>query len=169
MIVLVSGPSGSGKTRFCEAMIGTATDVAGILCPGIEVDGERTEIRARTLPGVATRILATRRDLMESDGELVTPRWRFDPATVAWGDAHLASIGRVRLLVVDELGPLEFERREGFVSAFPLLDRGAFALALVVVRPGLLPLAQSRWPGASVHDVTGAGSRAIPIPAWPGG
>ena len=151
MIVLVTGPSGSGKTRFCEEQIQRHGDVAGILCPGEEIDHERVRILARTLPGEETRVLASRRTLGEVT--LATPRWSFDPETVAWADTHLASIGKTDLLVVDELGPLEFKRGEGFVSAFPLLDRGAFRLALVVVRPSLVDVALVRWPEAQVYDV----------------
>ena len=42
------------------------------------------------------------------------------------------------VVVVDELGPLEFRRRQGWVAAFDLLRTGLFRLAVVVVRPELL-------------------------------
>jgi nucleoside-triphosphatase THEP1 len=46
------------------------------------------------------------------------------------------------LLVADELGPLELERKGGWQKAFDVLRRGNFALALVVIRSELVVKAQ---------------------------
>ena len=56
------------------------------------------------------------------------------------------------LLVVDELGPLEFERGRGWTAGLAAVDSGAYGAALVVVRSGLLERARTRWPGAEVAD-----------------
>ena len=154
-ILLVTGPSGGGKTRLVlrasELVAGAGHRVAGVVCPGLETGGRREAILARLLPSGEARTLARRRS--EEDPASPTPRWRFDPGTVAWADAHLAAIGPADLVVVDELGPLEFSRGEGFASAFGLLDAGAYRLALVVVRPSLVETARARWPEAEALDV----------------
>lgn len=150
MILLVTGPSGAGKTRLTLRAAEANPGASGIVCPPVFERGEKTAIRARLLPGGEERTLAVRQ---APDETSTTPRWRFDPEIVAWADAHLAEIGETDLLVVDELGPLEFARGEGFASAFGLLDRGAYRLALVVVRPALIETARARWSGAEVLDV----------------
>ena len=56
-----------------------------------------------------------------------------------------------RLLVVDELGPLELKRGEGLTHAVRLLERGpapAWPHAVAVVRPALVPLAKERFQAA---------------------
>jgi len=62
---------------------------------------------------------------------VVQGRFRFDPETLAWGDAALAQATPCHLLVVDELGPLEIERGQGWPKAFDVLRGTDFALALV--------------------------------------
>ncbi len=42
------------------------------------------------------------------------------------------------LLVIDELGPLEFNLKVGWLSALDVVKTGQFSLALVVIRPELL-------------------------------
>jgi hypothetical protein len=56
--------------------------------------------------------------------------------------------------VVDELGPLEIERGEGWQKAFDVLRGNDFTLALVVVRPELLERAQRKLPSGSTTVVT---------------
>ncbi len=165
-VLLVAGPSGSGKTRLCLRAAARSAEagrtVGGVLSPRAEGGArEDAPILARALapnlPGGETRVLAHPRPPNEGPEDatrpLATPRWRFEPETVAWADAHLARLGPTDLLVVDELGPLELERGEGFRSALPLLDRGAYRLALAAVRPSLLPAARARWPRAEILDV----------------
>jgi nucleoside-triphosphatase len=73
-----------------------------------------------------------------------------DPDTLAWGDEILAEVGRCDVLILDELGPVEFRRGEGLQKGMELVDRGAFEQAYVVLRPSLLGLGQARWPDANV-------------------
>ncbi|MCJ7625183.1 MAG: hypothetical protein MUO76_16925, partial [Anaerolineaceae bacterium] len=57
------------------------------------------------------------------------------------------------LLVVDELGPFELVRAEGWVSGVKLVDGGNYRLALVVVRPELRRVALQRWPHAEFIEL----------------
>jgi hypothetical protein len=46
---------------------------------------------------------------------------------------------------VDEIGPLEMTRGEGWVNALYALDSRQYRQALLVMRPKLLAMAQARW------------------------
>jgi hypothetical protein len=48
-------------------------------------------------------------------------------------------------LIIDELGPLEFERSEGWVEGFSALQSKEYKKALVVIRPSLVNAAKDRW------------------------
>ena len=62
------------------------------------------------------------------------------------------------LLVVDELGPLEFNLTTGWIAAFDVLSAKQFRVALVVVRPELLERARQLWPDAEVIYAADASS-----------
>jgi len=47
------------------------------------------------------------------------------------------------VFLVDELGPLELVRGEGWAGIIPMLRQRAFGVALVVVRPELLDQARA--------------------------
>jgi hypothetical protein len=72
---------------------------------------------------------------------------------MAWGNDVLGAATPCDLLIVDELGPLEFERNRGWTDGLAAVDSGDYRHALVVVRPQLLPAARARWPHAQVVDV----------------
>jgi len=64
-------------------------------------------------------------------------RWRFLPATLAWGNARLNAICDTDLLLVDEIGPLELRRRQGLTASLEVVRTAAYRLAVVAVRPAL--------------------------------
>jgi len=59
------------------------------------------------------------------------------------------------LLIVDELGPLEFIHAKGWLSGLVALDSFRYRLALVVIRPELMEAAQTRWPGCGIFHIGG--------------
>jgi nucleoside-triphosphatase len=159
-IWLVSGVSGSGKTTFCTAMaqraLALGRDVAGLLSPSLFVDGRRTEIWAEALrSGQRRRLAGLER---KSAQDLAFGVWFFDVGTLEWGNAVLRKSTACDLLVIDELGPLEFNLGQGWVSAFEVLAAGQFRRALVVVRPELLACAQAMWQQAEVIYASEASS-----------
>ncbi|WP_119066473.1 nucleoside-triphosphatase [Aggregatilinea lenta] len=138
-IAVLTGDVGSGKTTTCGQIVERAQanglDCAGIVCPGRFERGEKVGI---DLLDVRT---GERRLLAEVDGQpavLRTPRYRFHVETVAWGMACLDAARSCDVLIVDELGPLELERGQGWVNALEVLRVGQFDLAVVVVRPRLV-------------------------------
>jgi len=124
--------------------------VAGILSPGIFRGNQKLGIGVRDLYSGEERQLAMLRD--KESAELATPRWAFDPDALAWANQKLGSSPVTDLLIIDELGPLEFLRGEGLISGLERIDSGDYQVACVVVRSSLLPKALQRWPHALVVD-----------------
>ena len=147
-LILVSGPSGAGKTIWCRDQINHARSegytVGGVLSPGLYGDGEKVGIELLDLATGEKRLLGERRPKVLPNAP--TRKWAMNDQAVAWGNLVLKSMGYYDLVVIDELGPLEFVYQRGFTEAFDLIRRRRFKTALVVVRPTLLVAAQEAWP-----------------------
>lgn len=153
---LVSGERGSGKTQVCAGLAQLLSlyghDLAGLISPGVFVDGCKTSIEAYDLRSRQRRRLAERLE-RASDAAGTTGNWAFAEDALAWGDAILARATPCDVLIVDELGPLEFEQGRGWLAGLSALDGRAYRLAVATIRPGLLETARRRWPGAQVHTL----------------
>jgi nucleoside-triphosphatase THEP1 len=139
-ILVISGWRGVGKTALCEKIVAQARraerKVAGLLSPGRFADGEKNGFFAVDLVTRETRLLAS-----AVTGEIVGLQlgpWAFDVQVLEWGNRCLKQSTRPDLLVIDEIGPLEFERETGWWSSFEVLRRKSYQLALVVIRPEFL-------------------------------
>lgn len=151
---IVTGWRGSGKTTLCREIIQyaqtTGWDVAGILSPAIFEAGIKTSINAIDLRTGEERPLAHVK--LQHGTDLVFGNWFFNRQTLEWGNRVLRSIQSCDLLVVDELGPLEFNFSQGFVDALDILQSGAYHLAMVVIRPELLERASAMiHPTHTIH------------------
>lgn len=160
-IIILTGERGVGKTTVCQRVVALAQAEQGCTqrdvliqytCSGLLTlthhDGGRDvldvgsgDVRRLTLPPGA-------------DEGVVQGRFHFDPETLAWGNGVLSHVLACDLLVVDELGPLEIERGEGWVRALDVLRDATFKLALVVVRPELVVQAQLRLPTSATNVLT---------------
>jgi nucleoside-triphosphatase THEP1 len=145
----VSGESGSGKTTWCKKIISDVhqkgMQVSGLLSPAVFRDGEKVGIDLINLSSGEKRQLAKLRE--KYDPQATIKKWLMDLETITWANESLKKTGACDLLVMDELGPLEFTRKQGFIEAFPLIDRADYRAALIIVRPALLAQAQARWSG----------------------
>ncbi len=154
---LLTAPSGAGKTTWCRHLAAQARslgwDAAGLLSPPRFEDGVKTGIRLQDLRTGESRFLGSRAlpeaSLSEKD-VIPVGQWRLDARVLAWGNRVLRAALPCDLLLVDELGPLEFRRGAGLTAAFEALSTGAYRLGVVVVRPALVEAARSRWPWARV-------------------
>lgn len=144
---LVTGWRGNGKTTFCREIALAARamgwDAAGLLSKGVFRDGVKESIWAEDVRSGEKQLLATTRPQLEND--LNFGDWHFNRKTLEWGNQVLKSCVPCDLLVVDELGPLEFKLSLGWISALEVIQSGRFRLALVVVRPELIEAAQSHF------------------------
>lgn len=143
--MLVTGARGVGKTHLCEQVVEQAGQrgyrCAGVLSRAVFGGDDKVGIALVDVATNAERSLAVADDM---PCELRWGRYRFVPATLEWGSDRLIGATPCDLLIVDELGPLELMLGEGLVAALDVLDKGAFTLALVVVRPELLDILRER-------------------------
>ncbi len=157
-IALISGSVGSGKTTFCTHVIDAirnstkpAWQIRGILAPAVLEGDTKTGIDALDLVTGERRRLAQRHS--DSASGIMTKEWSLDRDTIDWCNQVLRAAVPCDMLVVDELGPLEFERDGGFQEGLTALDSGRFQAALVVVRMELLHYAEARWPDAAAYSI----------------
>ena len=150
-IVVLTGERGVGKSTVCHKTIDLAR-TKEYACGGIltlsRPSGARDVLDVRT--GDVHQLTLGH----GTDTGVLQGRFRFDPATLAWGDDVLTSAAGCDLLVVDELGPLEIERGKGWAGALGVLRASGFTLALVVVRPELLVQAQLKLPASATTVFT---------------
>ena len=157
-LVLLTGPRGAGKTRWCErcahASRAAGFIVAGVVSPAVFEAGSKTAIDLLDLDSGERRRLAERS--MPGVPGTAGLGWRLDGETLAWGNAILERTGPCDLLVIDELGPLEFRDEGGLSTAFAAVEARRYRRAVVVVRPELLDGARARWPWTTdVYEVDG--------------
>jgi len=148
-ILILTGQRGGGKTTVCRQVVAQA-QAAGFACGGLltpNLDGSDQRVVVDVRSGES-------RPLTTNDGEITLGRFRFDPAALEWGTQRLADAVPCDLLVVDEIGPLEIERQQGWSLALDLLRGHQFRLALVVVRPELIEAVQMRLPTSAPTVVT---------------
>jgi nucleoside-triphosphatase THEP1 len=142
---IVTGWRGSGKTTFCHEMLQIARtagwDTAGLLSPAVFKGGMKESIWAEDIRSGEKRLLAAAHPQTETD--LAFGDWYFNQKTLEWGNQVLQSSIPCDLLVVDELGPLEFNLSLGWVSALEVIKTAQFHLALVVIRPELFEYAKN--------------------------
>ncbi|MFZ6020899.1 MAG: nucleoside-triphosphatase [Chloroflexota bacterium] len=150
---IISGEIGQGKTRWCERLIQLAREadwqVSGVLSPGVFQEGYKVGIEALDLRSGERRLLARRRQVNQA-GLIHTREWQFETETVEWGNTLFQQAVPCDLLVVDEIGPLELEQGRGWSAALPAIESRAYRLALVVIRPALLPYAEKWQPQAVI-------------------
>ena len=145
-IIVLTGERGVGKSTVCHETVALA-QTERYTCGGIITLSRFDD--GRDLLDVHSGVV--RRLTLESNAKpaVIQGRFCFDPETLEWGNAALACVFACDLLVVDELGPLEIERGEGWQSAFDALYTTRFTLALVVVRRELVVRAQIRLPNSA--------------------
>jgi nucleoside-triphosphatase THEP1 len=131
--------------------------VAGILSlPSIESNEQVAKV-AEDIRSGRHRILARINFESSLTSDVHTGRWSFDTDTLIWcNDVFKASIP-CDCLVIDEIGPLEFNQSQGFLEALAALDSMKFSAAFVVIRPRLLALAQQRWPTGTMIEISSSG------------
>ncbi len=138
-LYILSGPRQVGKTTTCgrlaEHCRARAIDLAGLICPAKEENGRKYGIELVELRTGDRRDLAVVDDM---PSPLRTDEYRFDVEVVAWGSQVIDSATPCTVLMIDELGPLELIRNQGWVNGLEVLRGGRYELGVVVIRPELV-------------------------------
>jgi nucleoside-triphosphatase len=166
-LFLLTGGRRTGKTTLCLDLVQQArahqVKAAGLISPGHYEGGNRTGIYLQDVESGEQRLLATE-SKQQSEGasqqKISTGCWGFSTEVLDWGNLCLQRYSDgCELLILDELGPLEFKRGQGLVAGLALLDSRRYKQAVAVVRPELLEMARSRWPWSTVLEITLEGER----------
>lgn len=154
-IIILTGEKDSGKTLVCDALVkeysGSFQKISGIISLGQYENGKKIAICAIDLSTGEKKVLANYSPGWDPDKP--QREWRFDEEALNWGNEILAKAVPIELLLVDEIGYLEFEKNEGWFNALKILDSGEFQLAVIVVRPSLLEAAKNRYPNAEIFQI----------------
>ena len=85
---------------------------------------------------------------------MTTDHWAFIPESLDWGNEILGSKHTpCDLLIIDELGPIELERGQGWQNGLSAIASGKYRVAAVVIRPELISTAIHLWPEAQVLHI----------------
>jgi nucleoside-triphosphatase THEP1 len=145
-VFILTGRRGSGKTTLCRRLAERKTAegwlVSGLLSLARMEGEEKTGIETLDLRTGESRLLASLNPCKQAGFRF--GQWVFDPKALAWGNQVLERSIPTDLLIIDEIGPLEFNLAAGWTMAFDVLARNRFCAALVVVRPECLEDAQKR-------------------------
>ena len=149
-IILITGNRESGKTSLCLEIVNYAREnglsVTGLISPKSFENGKANRILCLDLKSTEKTVLAVWEpgwDALNSARD-----WKINPDASEWGNERLASIISSDVLIVDELGYREFVQNTGWMNAFNLIGKQEIGIAIVVVRPSLLPKAKEHWPNA---------------------
>lgn len=156
-MLIISGARASGKTTFCtliaKILQSNGWDVAGLLSLPVIKQGEQVAKDAIDIRSGVRRCIANINFQDEATAEIQIGQWSFDTKTLAWCNVVFQSSIPCDFLIIDEIGPLEFNQGQGFLDALTALDSGEFIFAMVVIRPELLSVALQRWPTANTIEI----------------
>ncbi len=154
-ISVITGGIGSGKTTFCQKLadsrLANGQPVQGFISPARLENGTKTGILARNLRDGSSRVLASIYP-EEHTGFQYGP-WYFNAATIQWVNSLLDSCSPTDLLILDEIGPIEFDYKGGFARAFTTLKRVSFREAVIVIRPAYVSVFKDRGFQFQVFDL----------------
>ena len=151
-IFIITGEVRSGKTLLISNVVSELrkinVKVTGVYSPA-RFEGEvKTGIYLLDIFSQKIKLLANYQPGW--DPENPKREWKMDPEVLHWGHKVIRESIPTSVLIIDELGFLEFEKNQGWTAAFDILKGGDYKLAIVVVRIGLIKQAMVKWESAKV-------------------
>lgn len=148
-IMLLVGERQVGKSMVCQELTRLLREselaVSGLLT-------RRTGPHALEVTEIHTSASYSLTLPFDDTGGVALTHFRMDLQAMARSAAALEGAFPTQVFILDELGPLELELKQGWSHALQLLQRKRYALALIVVRSELLVEAIWQLP-ASVYTV----------------
>jgi len=150
---LLSGEREIGKTTLLLALKEQAQkagfDVGGVISPAVFEAGSKKGIDLLDLHSGKQIRLASLNEA-EPDSQIATIHWAFDVSALQYGNEVLGHATPCDLLIVDELGPIELVRGQGWQNGIKGIESKDYRVAVIVIRPSLLDVAFSKWPDATL-------------------
>ena len=145
-IILLTGPKHSGKTTACQRFVKKARHadmrIGGIVSPGrYDSRGKKTGIEVIDVATAKQRLLA----VTVSDPQQATiGEYQFCPETMRWALERVLSalVLPLDVIIIDEIGPLEFDHEGGFAPALDRIPTSRAKIAILVLRKSLASRAQ---------------------------
>jgi len=154
-LIILTGSSGIGKTYRCLELINIChvldVEISGLVSPPVFEEGRKVGVDLLDVNSNKRKRLAWQRKGVTNS--LSTSHWQLDQKTLAWGNEILSDIETRSLFILDELGPLEFNKHIGLTAGMEVIAARRYRLGFVVIRPMLLEMACARWHWAQVVDV----------------
>lgn len=151
-INLIIGERDVGKTTLCFNLIEKLKffrySVAGIISPGIYHDEVKVSINALNIMSGEKVKLADYSPGWDIENPL--RNWKMNSEAILWGNDVLTKSIPCDVLIIDEIGYLEFENNCGWNKSFEILEEKGFKIAFVVVRISLMEVACSHWEKAHI-------------------
>lgn len=151
-INLITGERDVGKTILCSNLIEKLKlkgySVAGIISPGIYIDDIKVGITALNIKSGEKVRLADYSPCWDIENPLRI--WKIHSDAIIWGNDVLNKSVPCDVLIIDEVGYLEFEKNCGWNKSFEILEERGFKIAFVVVRIDLVEAALSKWKKAQI-------------------
>jgi nucleoside-triphosphatase THEP1 len=139
-LVVLTGEPGSGKSTLCRQVVRVgreaALEVRGFVTTDDQADGGARRW-LEDLRGGGRVLLG--RTATQVEAAAGAPRWRLRDAALEWCNAVLEQACPADLLVIDEVGPLELVYERGALPGVRHALAGRYEIAIVVVRPWLVP------------------------------
>lgn len=142
-IIMITGERRTGKTTLCLKLS------EQLRRHGLTVSGMITQQpEPHTL--VSTELRTGHRHTLthpfDSPQGIALTHFRINPETMVRSARGVQRSFPTQVFILDELGPLELVRGEGWVEVLSLLKSGTYVVALIIVRPTLLDEAICQLP-----------------------
>jgi nucleoside-triphosphatase len=175
MNLLLTGLRQVGKSTVCQAVVELARaqgrQPQGVLSPAL-FDSSGAKVGFEVLDVATGERWLLAHTVRELDGPRIGPYVLDSAGLVRSIIALTRACEGADLMIVDEIGPLELKRNEGFAPVLDCLPLQGPGHLLLVVRPSLLPEVRRRLGGDFAICTVTEGNRAI-LPAhilqefWP--
>ena len=154
-INLITGERDVSKTILCSNLIEKLKikeySVAGIISPGRYHDNVKVGITALNIKSGEDIKLADYSPGWDIENPLRI--WKMNSDAIPWGNDVLKKSIPCDVLIIDEVGYLEFEKNSGWDKSFEILEEKGFKIAFIVVRIDLIEAALSRWEKAQILEI----------------